>query len=201
MFLILLLGDLAYAQSTFHESLDIRPVQNGLLLAQFMFEQSITVPSGPVNQIDYSSFPGAMEELVRDFGLEELRLSFGRGRWDQQVWGQAPFALASTGIQLHAWFEPNSPSSSVSSRWARLTHTLSGLLCASIGLLNDAKTSVPSMTIPRQNPGSREAELRFGVLPREAVCTENLTPWIKMLPCMSNVPPRLICASSFPILC
>lgn len=26
-------------------------------------------------------------------------------------------------------------------------------------------------------------DLRYGALPREAVCTENLTPWLKLLPC------------------
>ncbi|CAG8852192.1 401_t:CDS:2, partial [Racocetra persica] len=30
------------------------------------------------------------------------------------------------------------------------------------------------------------AELRYGSLPHENVCTENLTPWIKLLPCKST---------------
>jgi phosphatidylinositol glycan class T len=34
----------------------------------------------------------------------------------------------------------------------------------------------------RQASGS----LRYGMLPREAVCTENLTPWLKLLPCRDN---------------
>lgn len=29
--------------------------------------------------------------------------------------------------------------------------------------------------------------LRYGTLPREIVCTENLTPWKKLLPCDSKV--------------
>jgi hypothetical protein len=29
--------------------------------------------------------------------------------------------------------------------------------------------------------------LRYAVLPREVVCTENLTPWKKLLPCSSKV--------------
>lgn len=185
MALVLLMFGGSFGKSTFKENLDLKPLNNGLLLAQFQFQQSIIVPTNPHGELDYGSFPGAMEELVRDFDLEELRLSFGRGRWDQQIWGQAPFHLASTGIQLHSWFKTGTIS--VQSRWARLTHTLSGLLCGSIGLMNDAKTSVPIMTFERSSPGDCDAELRFGVLPREAVCTENLTPWVKMLPCMSNV--------------
>uniref|UniRef100_A0A4W5NUA5 Phosphatidylinositol glycan anchor biosynthesis class T n=1 Tax=Hucho hucho TaxID=62062 RepID=A0A4W5NUA5_9TELE len=34
--------------------------------------------------------------------------------------------------------------------------------------------------------------LRYAVLPREIVCTENLTPWKKLLPCGSKVPVRLM---------
>ena len=34
---------------------------------------------------------------------------------------------------------------------------------------------------------SARAELRYGSLPHENVCTENLTPWIKLLPCKSYV--------------
>jgi len=30
---------------------------------------------------------------------------------------------------------------------------------------------------------SSKQSLRYGVLPQEAVCTENLTPWLKLLPC------------------
>lgn len=29
--------------------------------------------------------------------------------------------------------------------------------------------------------------LRYAMLPREVVCTENLTPWKKLLPCTSKV--------------
>lgn len=32
--------------------------------------------------------------------------------------------------------------------------------------------------------------LRYAVLPREVVCTENLTPWKKLLPCSSKVRPE-----------
>lgn len=34
-----------------------------------------------------------------------------------------------------------------------------------------------------KRPSSR---LRYGALPREVVCTENLTPWHKLLPCRES---------------
>lgn len=36
-------------------------------------------------------------------------------------------------------------------------------------------------------PGTDHSFLRYAVLPREVVCTENLTPWKKLLPCSSKV--------------
>lgn len=43
---------------------------------------------------------------------------------------------------------------------------------------------------PRQtcvSSGTDHSFLRYAVLPREVVCTENLTPWKKLLPCSSKV--------------
>ncbi|XP_006881639.1 PREDICTED: GPI transamidase component PIG-T isoform X4 [Elephantulus edwardii] len=37
-----------------------------------------------------------------------------------------------------------------------------------------------------QQAGTDHAFLRYAVLPREVVCTENLTPWKKLLPCSSK---------------
>lgn len=39
-------------------------------------------------------------------------------------------------------------------------------------------------------PGTDHYFLRYAVLPREVVCTENLTPWKKLLPCSSKVRPE-----------
>lgn len=46
---------------------------------------------------------------------------------------------------------------------------------------------------PRQfeSPSGTDHDfLRYAVLPREVVCTENLTPWKKLLPCSSKVRPE-----------
>ena len=47
--------------------------------------------------------------------------------------------------------------------------------------------------LPRQASvplGTDHSFLRYAVLPREVVCTENLTPWKKLLPCSSKVRPE-----------
>ncbi|KAL2557060.1 GPI transamidase component Gpi16 subunit family protein [Forsythia ovata] len=60
-----------------------------------------------------------------------------------------------------------------------LTHALSGLFCTSINFLEHSTT----YSAPQWSFRSVAGKLRYGTLPREAVCTENLTPWLKLLPC------------------
>lgn len=42
--------------------------------------------------------------------------------------------------------------------------------------------------------GTDHRFLRYATLPREIVCTENLTPWKKLLPCGSKVSSSFICS-------
>ncbi|KAF3949578.1 hypothetical protein CMV_024568 [Castanea mollissima] len=54
-----------------------------------------------------------------------------------------------------------------------------GLFCASINFLESSTTYSAHEWGFHPSSGG----LRYGTLPREAVCTENLTPWLKLLPC------------------
>ena len=38
-----------------------------------------------------------------------------------------------------------------------------------------------------QSGNASSSRLRYAALPRETVCTENFTPWTKLLPCGSAV--------------
>ncbi|CAO3648230.1 unnamed protein product [Cunninghamella blakesleeana] len=69
----------------------------------------------------------------------------------------------------------------VDQRWKSLTNVLSGLFCASLNFIDDTLTTEPRLSF-QTSTGS----LRYGALPHENVCTENLTPWIKLLPCKSK---------------
>jgi phosphatidylinositol glycan class T len=86
-----------------------------------------------------------------------------------------------------------------------LTNSLSGLFCASLSRMDDRRTTSPihtftpgplpllhlnttaSSTSSSSGPSSPRAHpkyhLRHATLPSENVCTENLTPFIKLLPC------------------
>lgn len=71
------------------------------------------------------------------------------------------------------------------SRWLTLTNTLSGLFCASLNFIDATKTIRPVMSFSPegQHTNMTNLHLLHGTLPHEVVCTENLTPFLKLLPC------------------
>lgn len=118
---------------------------------------------------------------VQKFRLKEMELSFTQGRWNYDLWGGFdPISSNNAkppGVELWAVFDV--PQHQVDSSWKNLTHALSGLFCASINFLESSTT----YSAPDWGFGPASGSLRYGTLPREAVCTENLTPWLKLLPC------------------
>ena len=73
------------------------------------------------------------------------------------------------------------------SRWVTLTNALAGLFCASLNFVDSTRTISPALSF---RPSGHHPEgvlenlhLFHGALPREPVCTENLTPFLKLLPC------------------
>lgn len=79
-------------------------------------------------------------------------------------------------------------SCSIDARWHSLTNTLSGLFCASLNFIDETLTTQPALSFgPDDDATKSTSQLRFGYLPHENVCTENLTPWIKLLPCKAKV--------------
>lgn len=72
-------------------------------------------------------------------------------------------------------------------RWLTLTNTLSGLFCASLNFIDSTKTIRPAVSFEPEGIHPKGAmdnlQLLHGVLPHEVVCTENLTPFLKLLPC------------------
>lgn len=75
-------------------------------------------------------------------------------------------------------------------RWQGLRNALAGLFCASLGSLDEQRTTSPSRAFFPQGSlpnwsGNETHQLRHASLPSEHVCTENLTPFLKLLPCKS----------------
>nr|KJB10182.1 hypothetical protein B456_001G188000 [Gossypium raimondii] len=166
-------------QEEFYEELLLKPLPDRKLLTHFHFQSS--APPSTSNGRHHHLFPKAISQLVLKFQVKEMELSFTQGRWNYESWGgfdPIPSSNAKPpGVELWAVFD--APQHLIDALWKNLTHTLSGLFCASINFLESSTAySAPEWSFP---PAS--GKLRYGTLPREAVCTENLTPWLKLLPC------------------
>ena len=66
--------------------------------------------------------------------------------------------------------------------WTSLSHALGGLLCASLNSMSPEHRSFRWISPARIDWDGRNATW-FSSLPYEAVCTENLSPFLKLLPC------------------
>ncbi|XP_024015470.1 GPI transamidase component PIG-T isoform X1 [Eutrema salsugineum] len=163
----------------FSEALLLKPLPDRKVLAHFHFENR--APPSNSHGRHHHLFPKAISQLVQKFRVKEMELSFTQGRWNHEQWGGfdplSSMNAKPVGVELWAVFDV--PHSEVDTSWKNLTHALSGLFCASINFLE----SSTSYATPTWGFGPNSDKLRYGSLPREAVCTENLTPWLKLLPC------------------
>lgn len=101
---------------------------------------------------------------------------------------------ASPGAELWVWFNAgNRTEQYIDEQWKELCGILSGLFCASLSFIDKSNTVQPEFTFrPTFSPGAgvknhgnvdnSKYQIRYATLPREIVCTENLTPWKKLLP-------------------
>uniref|UniRef100_A0A7S3CZY0 Uncharacterized protein n=1 Tax=Palpitomonas bilix TaxID=652834 RepID=A0A7S3CZY0_9EUKA len=67
--------------------------------------------------------------------------------------------------------------------WKSLVDAISALLCSSLSQLSKSDVVDPHLTFVNTLRQEGDPNLMYAVLPREAVCTENLTPFVKLLPC------------------
>lgn len=163
----------------FVESLMLRPLPDGKTLGHFRFVNDLREEGE--NGHHRKLFPKAIYQIVQKFRIQEMDLSFTQGRWNHRLWGGLEgleaLGVKPGGVELRAQFRQSNEEADV--LWRNLTHALSGLFCASINFLEN-----PAMV--SEWGGVRQAgvgAVRQGSLPRETVCTENLTPWLKLLPC------------------
>lgn len=174
---------------TLEEELLLHPLADGSVAVhlQFTLERDL-----PLNG-HYNLFPKSIGEIVRHLGIHELDLTMtGGGRWLPK-WGEPlPHTQAPGGAHLWAWIKPlTDVPGSVDVQWRRLTSVLAGLFCGSLEGFSDIDTtSTPSYSFPQRNMNGqfdKTAELRQASLPHEMVCTENLAPWLKLLPCREHM--------------
>ncbi|KAF2734426.1 GPI transamidase component GPI16 precursor [Polyplosphaeria fusca] len=171
--------------SDYAERLLLRPLPQSALLASFNFRSNESFTS--FEQQNFRYFPRSLAQILQHAGTKELHLRFSLGRWDAESWGERPHNGAregGTGVELWAWLDAENEQEAFS-RWLTLTNTLSGLFCASLNFIDATKTIRPVMSFQPEgdHPNLSQLHLLHGTLPHEVVCTENLTPFLKLLPC------------------
>ncbi|XP_035917423.1 GPI transamidase component PIG-T [Anopheles stephensi] len=183
----LLKGTSAEFSDVFDEELFVKPLPDKFIYSYFQFTTRWELGRND-SLLHTNLVPRPLAELFYHFGVQELHLSFTYGLWRYETWGY-PVTDAGPGAEVWAWFEPTTDRASVDHRWKMLCGTLSGLFCASLSFIDPSNTYEPVYTLRPQThhfPGQPEPILRYAALPREIVCTENLTPWAKLLPCRSR---------------
>ncbi|GMH32251.1 hypothetical protein BSKO_00085 [Bryopsis sp. KO-2023] len=178
LLLFLALGE-GHAKESFSEEVVVRPLPDGRVLAHFHFEQS--AGGGKHHQ----SFPRAVDQLTNALDFVEIDVAFTRGRWRFERWGEPVIPPRPPGAELIARYPHYISPHQLLLEWGNLTHALSGLFCSSLNLLERSEMVLAPEILLSLN-GEREktsSRWLYGSLPQEPVCTENLTPWLKLLPC------------------
>ncbi|VEN49651.1 unnamed protein product [Callosobruchus maculatus] len=173
-----------YKKEEFSEELLIKPLYSEQLYAHFQFttkwHTDITKDSFRHTRL----FPRALGEIIKEHNLVELHISLTSGLWRYEQWGY-PIYDAAPGAEVWAWFKDGTDN--VDEKWKLLSNTLSGLLCASMNFVDSSNSISPEFSFrPKgvvENSSINNSYVRYASLPRELVCTENLTPWKKLLPC------------------
>ncbi|XP_068454288.1 GPI transamidase component PIG-T [Clinocottus analis] len=170
----------------FQEELVIRPLHSGDIYASFQFRTLWETDFMRGNKVShYRLFPKSLGQVISKFSVRELHISFTQGYWRTMQWGQ-PFLPSPPGAELWVWFQDSV--TDVDGTWKELTNVLSGIFCASLNFIDSTNTVQPSASFKPLGIGNATDHrfLRYATLPREIVCTENLTPWKKLLPCGSK---------------
>ncbi|KAF8184185.1 GPI transamidase component PIG-T [Pholiota molesta] len=186
----------ASPQEHFNEQLTINTLQDGKVASKFTFTTVLegASPRDPrtLEKEDesqhYTVFPLALGQILRQYGVTELHLSLNAGKWNYDRWGYPEEKGVGTGAELWAWMGDGA-NITIDERWKGLRNALSGLFCASIASLDELRTTSPSQSFAPEGslPGwDVPHQLRHASLPSEHVCTENLTPFLKLLPCKSR---------------
>ncbi|ODV59507.1 GPI-anchor transamidase subunit GPI16 [Ascoidea rubescens DSM 1968] len=170
------------------EKLVLTPLPTNYLLASFMFElDSHSIKKIELDEItndsNYQAFPKVLGPIFESTNVTELHLKFARGYWDAEKWGKLPnngeFS-GGTGVELWSTIDANSEEEAFA-QWEILVNYLSGLFCASMNFIDKTTTTYPQKLFEDTSKYENRYLLR-SVLPKEPVCTENLTPFLRLLP-------------------
>uniref|UniRef100_A0A0N5AGZ4 GPI transamidase component PIG-T n=1 Tax=Syphacia muris TaxID=451379 RepID=A0A0N5AGZ4_9BILA len=164
---------------TYDEELTIKRLNTGQILSKFRFVVTTKDSAGS----QYTLFPRIIAEISEKYGINEFHFSLSQGFWRNSEWGVPPQPASPSGALLTATFYGNE--TSVDDRWNHFVNLLNGIFCTSLLEMVPALTASPLYTTYSTSKKQTSTLLltRQAALPGESVCTENLTPWRKLLPC------------------
>lgn len=184
----------------YSEDLNLTPLPRNGLLANFNFQvkslpqslqfhedNKILVDAASVSH--YSYFPRSIGPILETTNTRELHLRFTQGWWDSDLWGSLPFngtKSGGTGVELWAVIEAPNTKEALKS-WSKLSVLLSAFFCATLNAIDDSITTFPINSFKDKSDSymaqdSNKLFLVRAALPAEPICTENLTPFLKLLP-------------------
>lgn len=158
----------------YNETLTLQPLRRHHLLSTFAFDTVLEPVSLAGELTLYTVFPPVLGPLLDH--VAELRLRFARGWWDAAEWGLLPDQGAfagGTGVELWAVIHADL-ALEARARWTAVANGLLGLFCALLNNVGNDNSAV--------HPGTPGTWVLQAQLPLEPVCTENLTPFLKLVP-------------------
>ncbi|VDK39439.1 unnamed protein product [Taenia asiatica] len=168
----------------FEEELLVKDFGNGFSGLHFNLVTRKTT-GGDYN---FHIFPKSLYTIVSKYNVDEFQLSIAQGFWDRLKWGPPFTPTASGGAEIWTWFSPSTMD--VDKSWTYFLEALSGQFCASLSQLGLPQNYVSPLISYRPSGLTQKLPFdnvsrifRYAQLPHEEVCTENLTPWSKLLPC------------------
>lgn len=195
LWLLVVLPVWALSES-FNETLTLHPLVGGRVHASFAFE----VASETTSLHHFGLLPRALWQPVVAQNVSELQLALTKGRWLYNVWGAPSFETmgdesVASGAEVWAAM---SNEEEMWPRWRVLTSALASLSCASLDAIDEKTTIQPSHAY-----FTHRSPVLHAYLPSESVCTENISPLLKLLPCKggaglaSLVKPHSILSAEF----
>jgi len=178
-------GENVYSDS-FSEELTMKNLSESEILTVFNFTQTMDLKNDNKITSYYQLFPRTIGQIIDKYHVKEFHITFTRGSWNDFQWGLNKLP-APAGVEFYAYFDANYDTNE---NWAGLANALSGVFCASVNYIDRSKSAKPNYSFKPSgsyNYDEEKIELRYGSLSHEGVCTENLTPWIKLLPCQSKM--------------
>lgn len=171
---------------TFDESLSIRRIPHTANLPLFLGRMEFVVQAKMSDDFFADHFdlmPKPIGKLLTGRpSLLAFEASLTQGRWKEDEWGPAWRDFKPPGATLIATVNASGARESEDT-WSILTSAMSGSLCGSFEGMDTKRTQTSQGRPLNVRWAERETLLRSATLPYEPVCTENLTPWLKLLPC------------------